>query len=56
MRVVEQWYFGEVLSEVAGTNERYNVWYEGEVDVLTLDLHKDIDSRDLKVVPSLIIH
>ena len=31
---VEQWYFGEVLSKVAGTNEWYNVRYEGEDDVL----------------------
>ena len=26
---VEQWCFGEVLSKVAGTNEWYNVQYEG---------------------------
>ena len=47
---VEQWYFGEVLSEVAGTNEWYNVRYEGEDDVLVLNLHEDIDSGDLEVV------
>ena len=48
---VEQWYFGEVLSKVAGTNEWYNVQYEGEDDVLTLNLHEDIDLGDLEVVP-----
>ena len=44
---VEQWYFGEVLSKVAGTVEWYNV---GEEDVLTLNLHEDIDLGDLEVV------
>ena len=48
---VEQWYFGEVLSKVAGTNEWYNVQYKGEDGVLTLNLHEDIDLEDLEVVP-----
>ena len=48
---VEQWYLGNVLSKVAGTNEWYKVRYEGEDDVLTLNLHDDIDSGDLEVVP-----
>ena len=47
---VEQWYFGEVLSKVARTDEWYNVQYEGEDDVLTLNLHEDIDLGDLEVV------
>lgn len=47
---IEQWYFGEVLSKVAGTDEWYNVQYEGEDDVLTLNLHEDIDLGDLEVV------
>ena len=47
---VEQWYFGEVLSKVAGTDEWYNVQYEGEDDVLTLNLHEEIDLGDLEVV------
>ena len=47
---VEQWYFGEVVSKVAGTNEWYNVWYKGEDDVLTLNLCEDIDLGDLEVV------
>ena len=45
---LEQWYFGEVLSKVAGTDERYNVKYED--DVLTLNLHEDMDLGDLEVV------
>ena len=47
---VEQWYFGEVLSKVAGTDEWYNVRYEGEDDVLPLNLHEDIDLGALEVV------
>jgi len=35
---VEQWYFGEILSKVAGTNEWYDVQYEDEV--LTFNLHE----------------
>ena len=38
------------MSKVAGTNEWYNVWYEGEDDVLTLNLREDIDLGDLEVV------
>ena len=45
---MEQWYFGEVLSKVTGTNEWYNVRYEGEVDVLTLDFHKNINSKGFR--------
>ena len=45
-----------MLSKVAGINEWYNVRYEGKIDVLTLDLHEDIDSRDLEVVSWLVIY
>jgi len=47
---IEQWYFGEVLSKVAGTDEWYNVQYEGEDDIMTINLHEDIDLGDLEVV------
>jgi len=47
MRVV---YIGEVLSKVAGTVKWYNVRYEDEDDVLTLNLHEDIDLGDLEVI------
>ena len=43
-------YFGKVLSKVAGTGEWYNVQYEGEDDILTLNLHEDMDLGDLEVV------
>ncbi|XP_065893139.1 uncharacterized protein [Dysidea avara] len=46
----EKWYCGEVLSKVIGTEEWYNVQYEGEEDVLTLNLHEDFDLGDLEVV------
>ena len=38
------------MSKVAETNEWYNVRYEGEDDVLTLNLREDIDLGDLEVV------
>ena len=47
---IEQWYLSEVLSQSSGTDEWYNTQYEGEDDILTLNLHKDIDLRDLEVV------
>ena len=48
---VEQWCLGNALIKVAGTNEWYNVRYESEENVLTRNLHEDIDSGDLKIVP-----
>lgn len=47
---IEQWYLGEVLSQVSGTEEWYNVQYQGEDDIITLNLHEDIDLGDLEVV------
>lgn len=47
---IERWYFGKVISKVIGTDEWYNVQYEGEEDMLTLNLHDDIDLGDLEVV------
>jgi len=38
------------LSKIAGTDEWYNVKYEEEDDVLTLNLHEDMDLGDLKVI------
>jgi len=46
----EKWYCGEVLSKVVGTEEWYNVQYDGEEDVSTLNLHEDFDLGDLEVV------
>jgi len=47
---IEQWYYGKVLSKVVGTEEWFNVQYEGEEDVLTLNLLEDLDFGDLEVV------
>ena len=30
---IEQWYCGKILSKVVGTEEGYNVQYEGEEDI-----------------------
>ena len=35
---VERWYTGQILSVVDGTNEWLNVQYDGEEDILTLNL------------------
>ena len=48
---IEQWYLSEVLSRSSGTDEWYNIQYEGEDNnILTLNLHEDIDLGDLEVV------
>ena len=49
---IEQWYFGKVLSKVAGTDEWYNVQYEEEDDILTLNLSEDMELGDLEVIMS----
>ena len=46
----EEWYNGKILSAVAGTTEWFNVAYDGEVDVLTLNLYEDIENGDLDIV------
>lgn len=39
----KQWYTGLILSVVDGSTEWFNVQYDGEEDVLTLNLYEDID-------------
>ena len=46
----EEWYAGRILSLVPGTIEWFNVQYDGEAEVLTLNLYSDIDSGDLDVM------
>ena len=46
----ERWYKGRVLSLVPGTTEWYNVKYDGEDDILTLNLLLDIEKGDLDVI------
>ena len=44
-----RWYTGQILSVVDGTNEWLNVQYDGEEDILTLNLF-DIENGDLDIV------
>ena len=46
----ERWYKGRVLSLVPGTTEWYNVKYDEEDDILTLNLLLDIEKGDLDVI------
>ena len=46
----EQWYNGKIISAVAGSAEWFNVAYDGETDVLTLNLYEDIENGDLDIV------
>ena len=49
---VERWYRGTVLSLVPGTTDWFNVQYEGEDDVMSLNLLMDIENGDLDIVGS----
>jgi hypothetical protein len=44
----EQWYLGTILDIVPGTDDWYNVKYDDEDQVLSLNLHIDIDKGDLE--------
>ena len=46
----EQWYFGTILDVVPGTNDWYNVQYDNEDQVLSLNLLFDIEQGDLEFV------
>ena len=46
----EQWYTGHILSAVEGSTEWFNVRYDGEEGVLTLNLYEDIENGDLDIV------
>ena len=46
----EQWYSGRILSVVPGTTEWFNVKYDGEEEVLSLNLYTDIENGDLDIV------
>ena len=47
---VEQWYTGHILSAVEGSTEWFNVQYDGEEGILTLNLYEDIQNGDLDIV------
>ena len=46
----EEWYCGHILSLVSGTIEWFNVQYDGEEEVLTLNLYTDIHNGDLDII------
>ena len=46
----EQWYLGKVLSLVPGTDDWFNVEYENESQILSLNLMEDIDRGDVEFV------
>ena len=46
----EQWYTGHILSAVEGSSEWFNVQYDGEEDILTLNLYENIENGDLDIV------
>ena len=47
---VEQWYYGNILSLVPGTNDWFNVQYDGEDVILSLNLFLDIQKGDLNIL------
>ena len=46
----EQWYSGMILDVVPGTDDWYNVQYDKENQVLSLNLLLDIKQGDLEFV------
>ena len=46
----EKWYKGQVLGLVPGTSDWYNVQYDGENEILSLNLLVDIDKGDLEIL------
>ena len=43
----EEWFTGHIMSVVPGTNSWFNVKYDGEDQILTLNLFEDMQSGDL---------
>ena len=46
----ERWYFGTILDLVPGTKDWYNIKYDDEEDVLSLNILLDIERGDLEFV------
>ena len=46
----EKWYCGTILNIVAGTSDWYNVRYDDEEQVLSLNLLLDIEKGDLEFI------
>ena len=48
----EVFYFGTVLGLVPGMSTWYNVKYDGEDDIISLNLHEDLKTGDLVIIDS----
>ena len=46
----ELWYYGTILSLVPGTTDWFNVKYDGEDTILSLNLFMDIEKGDLNIL------
>ena len=46
----EKWYLGTILDIVSGTDDWYNVRYDDEEQVLSLNLLLDIEKGDLEFI------
>ena len=46
----DKWYLGTILDVVAGTSDWYNVRYDNEEEVLSLNLLLDIEKGDLEFI------
>ena len=44
----EKWYYGTILDLVPGTKDWYNIKYDGEEEVLSLNILMDIEKGDLE--------
>lgn len=42
----EQWYYGKILSLMPGTTDWFNVKYDNEDTILSLNLFVDIEEKD----------
>lgn len=47
---MERWYTGRIISVVTGTSEWFNVQYDGEREILSLNLYKDVEAGDLDIL------
>ena len=47
---VERWFTGQILSAVDGSSDWFNVCYDGEDQILTLNLYQDIENGDLDIL------
>ena len=44
----ENWYYGTILDLVPGTKDWYNIKYDGEEEILSLNILMDIEKGDLE--------